>query len=89
MADGSFLVKINFDACFQLKQRSHPDLFAAFQLLFNTSRKIDLTGQGAYMQLSVSSRKDIQHVINFFSGMSGFEANAGLLSGNKLIQYNA
>jgi hypothetical protein len=88
MADGSFLVKANNDACFQLKQRSHGTLFAAFQLLFSTNRKIDVTQQGRYMQLSVSSLRDIQVVINFFSGLSGFSDNAGLLTGNKLIQYN-
>jgi hypothetical protein len=66
MAEGSFLVKNNQDACFQLRQRAHVDLFQAFQLLFNTNRKISLE-DNKYMQFSVSSKKDIQTVINFFS----------------------
>ena len=65
-AEGSFLVKSNQDACFQIKQRSHKELFEAFQLLFDTNRGIG-TELNQYMQFSVSSKKDIQSVINFFS----------------------
>jgi len=66
MAEGSFLVKSNQDACFQIKQRSHIELFKAFQLLFNTNREIGIEFN-QYMMFSVSSKKDIQTVINFFS----------------------
>lgn len=81
MAEGSFFVKKNNDGCFQLKQRIHVMLFEAFKLVFETSRKID-TEKDLYNQFSVSSKSDIQRVINFFS-FSGYHPLIGL----KGIQY--
>jgi hypothetical protein len=81
MAEGSFFVKKNNDGCFQLKQRLHIMLFEAFKLIFDTNRKID-TEKGLYNQFSVSSKADVQKVINFFS-FSGFHPLIGL----KGIQY--
>lgn len=66
MSEGSFFVKSNNDGCFQLKQRLHVMLFEAFNLVFNTSRKID-TEKGIYNQFSVCYEAYIQTVINFFS----------------------
>ena len=80
-AEGSFLLKSNNDACFQLKQKIHLLLFEAFKLVFQRNRKID-TEKGLYNQFSVSSKADIQTVINFFS-FSGFHPLIGL----KGIQY--
>jgi LAGLIDADG endonuclease/Cytochrome b/b6/petB len=80
-AEGSFCVKANNDGCFQLKQRTHVLLFEAFKLIFKTSRKIG-TENCLYNQFSVSSKPDIQTVINFFS-FSGFHPLVGL----KGIQY--
>ena len=76
MSEGSFFIKNNNDGCFQLKQRVHVMLFEAFKLVFNTSRKID-TEKGTYSQFSVSSKADIQTVINFFS-FSGFHPLIGI-----------
>ncbi len=81
MSEGSFFVKLNNDASFQLKQRIHVNLFEAFKLVFNTNRKIS-TDKGLYSQFAVSSKKDIQTVINFFS-YSGHHPLIGL----KNIQY--
>jgi LAGLIDADG endonuclease len=81
LAEGSFFVKINNDGCFQLKQRVHVLLFEAFKLLFNTKRKI-CTEKSLFSQFSVSSKTDIQTVINFFS-FSGLHPLIGL----KGIQY--
>lgn len=81
MSEGSFFMKKNNDGCFQLKQRIHTNLFEAFKLLFNTSRKIE-TEKGLYNQFGVSSRSDIQTVINFFS-FSGLHP----LIGRRLIEY--
>lgn len=81
IAEGSFFVKINNDGCFQLKQRVHVQLFEAFKLLFDTKRKI-YKEKNMYNQFSVSSKTDIQKVINFFS-FSGFHPLIGL----KGIQY--
>ena len=76
MAEGSFFIKSNNDGCFQLKQRLHDDLFQSFRLLFNTNRKIDIENN-TYNQFSVSSKSDIQTVINFFS-FSGLHPLIGL-----------
>lgn len=81
VAEGSFLIKNNNEACFQLKQQIHINLFEAFKLLFNTNRNI-YTEKELYNQFSVSSKKDIQTVINFFS-FSGLHPLVGL----KYIQY--
>jgi len=79
-SEGSFFIKSNNDGCFQLKQKIHTDLFEAFKLVFNTNRKISTNNH--YSQFSVSSKSDIQNVINFFS-LSGLHPLIGL----KYIQY--
>lgn len=79
-SEGSFFIKNNSDGCFQLKQRIHTNLFEAFKLIFNTNRKIDTTNN--FNQFGVSSKSDIQKVINFFS-FSGLHPLVGL----KYIQY--
>ena len=80
-AEGSFLINKNNDGCFQLKQRIHLELFEAFKLLFD-SKKNTYFEKDKYIQLSLSSKTDIQKVINFFS-FSGFHS----LIGKKSIQY--
>ena len=79
-SEGSFFIKNNNDGCFQLKQRIHTNLFESFKLVFNTDRKISTTNN--YNQFGVSSKSDIQKVIDFFS-FSGFHP----LIGQKYIQY--
>lgn len=79
-SEGSFFFKTNNDGCFQLKQRIHTNLFEAFKLVFNTNRKNDITD--GFSQFSVSSKPDIQTVINFFS-FQGLHPLIGL----KYIQY--
>jgi len=80
-AEGSFFVKSNNDACFQLKQCVDVLLFDAFKLVFKSNRKIGLENN-SYNSFSVSSRYGIQEVINFFS-FSGHHP----LIGYKLNQY--
>jgi len=83
-AEGSFFIKNNKDGCFQLKQKIHVQLFEAFKLIFNSNKKIVTVAlqQDKFNQFSVSSKNDIQSVINFFS-FSGFHPLIGL----KYIQY--
>ena len=81
MSEGSFFLKTNKDGCFQLKQRLHKNLFEGFKLIFETNRKINVEKE-LYCQFGVSSRNDIQKVINFFS-FSGLHP----LVGFKSIQY--
>lgn len=81
MAEGSFFMKSNGDGCFQLKQRIHTNLFESFKLIFETTRSIEMENN-KYNQFAVSSKKDIQRVINFFS-FSGLHPLVGL----KYIQY--
>ena len=76
MAEGSFFVKNNNDGCFQLKQKLHSNLFESLKLLFNTNRKLGIENN-MYSQFSVSSKADIQIVIDFFS-FSGLHALVGL-----------
>lgn len=76
LAEGSFFVKKNNDGCFQIKQRLHILLFEAFKIVFNTSRKITIE-KNKYNQFSVSSKIDIQTVVNFFS-FSGLHPLIGL-----------
>ena len=83
-AEGSFFFKNNDDACFQLKQRIHAQLFEAFKLLFNTTadaRKISIE-KDMFALFSVSSKNDVQTVIHFFS-FTGLHPLIGL----KSIQY--
>lgn len=79
-SEGSFFIKKNNDGCFQLKQTIHFNLFEAFKLIFNINRKINTTNN--YSQFSVSSKSDIQKIIDFFS-FSGLHP----LIGQKYIQY--
>jgi hypothetical protein len=58
----------------------HTNLFEAFKLIFNTNRKIDITNN--FNQFSISSKTDVQKVINFFS-FSGLHPLIGL----KYIKY--
>ena len=81
MSEGSFFLKKNNDGCFQLKQRMHTNLFESFKLVFSTDRKIE-TERGLYNQFRVSSKKDVQKVIDFFS-FSGLHP----LVGRRLIEY--
>ena len=96
MAEGSFLIKKNKDICFQfpsfkvgdirqgrtLKQKYNLELFINISNYFNTSRKLNISNN-KFIQFNVSSKNDIQNIINFFS----FSNNHPLL-GNKLISYN-
>ena len=80
-SEGSFFIKSNKDGCFQLKQLIHFNLFKALKLLFDSKTSIYIENE-RFMQLTLSSKKDIQSVINFFS-FSGLHPLVGL----KSIQY--
>lgn len=88
MAEGSFFFKKNNDACFQLHHIEHSLLFESFNLIFLSDRKILIESNPnskfkyKYNLFSLSSKKDIQQVINFFS-LSGNHPLIGL----KLINY--
>lgn len=76
VAEGSFFIKSNNDGCFQIKQKMHYELFEAFKIVFNTNRKITVD-KLSNSQFGVSSKVDIQSVINFFS-FSGLHPLVGL-----------
>jgi hypothetical protein len=59
----------------------HYEMFEAFKIVFNTNRKISID-KFCYSQFGVSSKADIQRVIDFFS-FSGLHPLVGL----KCIQY--
>lgn len=77
---GSFYTSNN-TGYFALRQKGHKELFEAFKLLFTTDRKV-LNENNLYNLFVVSSRVDLQKVINFFS-FSGLHPLVGL----KIIQY--
>lgn len=86
-AEGSFVIKNNGYPSFRLRLKHNLDtnLFNTFKLIFNTERKIYggvAAEKNLYNQFSVSSKIDIQKVINFFS-YSGLHPLVGL----KIIQY--
>jgi hypothetical protein len=84
IAEGSFLKKSNKDMCFQLSQRLEPVLFNAIKLKFKSKKKVGIDNNGLYCRLSLSSKKDIQEVIHFFS----FSSNHPIL-GLKLVSYKS
>lgn len=79
MAEGSFVKKNNQDMCFQLKQKYNFELFNSIKTVFNINKGISIN-KDKYIQLCMSSKKDIQKVIDFFSEYQ--------LLGYKLLQYN-
>jgi len=84
IAEGSFFnKKKDNSAWYSLKQRFQPDLFEALKLLFKTSSSIGLY-QGKYQSLSISSKSDIQNVVNLFS--FSYEVVHPLI-GQKALQY--
>jgi hypothetical protein len=74
-------MKCNNDGCFQIKQKMHYEMFEAFKIIFNTNRKISIDEYN-HTQFGVSSKTDIQTVIQFFS-FSGLHPLIGL----KAVQY--
>ncbi len=80
ISSGSFYIKNNGDAVFSIKQREHVILFELIKEIFNTNVKIDT--HGGFSKFAVTSKKDIQNVINFFN-----DINLEPLRGNKKIQY--
>lgn len=86
MAEGSFFMKINNDGYFQLKQRIHVNLFEYFKLIFKMSRKIE-NENNLFNQFSVSSKIDIQTVINFFS-FSGLHPLIGVRDRKEFLMLN-
>ena len=84
IAEGSFFTKTKDNsAWYSLKQRFEPELFEALKLLFKTKSSIGLY-QGKYHSLSLSSKDDIQNVVNLFSFSPGV---VHPLIGQKALQY--
>lgn len=76
IANGSFGIKNDGTGFYQLEKRIQLNLFEAIQLLFNNKNN------NKDMQLTITSKSEIQKVINFFS----FEGNHPLV-GYKHINY--
>jgi hypothetical protein len=81
MADGSFLVKANNDICYQLKQKYNLQLIKDICLLLNINQRISIN-QNKYIQLTISSKNEIQKIIDFFSNNNNHP-----LLGKKLLSY--
>lgn len=81
MAEGSFFIKKNNDACYQLKQKYNFELFKSIKKIFNINKGISINNN-KYIQLTISSKINIQKVINLFNDKDYY------LLGYKCIQYN-
>lgn len=77
----SFFMKSNGDGCFQLKHSKVKNLFENIKLSLLVTKNIYIE-EDKYEVLSLSSKEDIQKVINFIS----FEGNHPLI-GQKYIKY--
>lgn len=80
IAKGSFNIKQNKEACFSITQREHLLLFEYIKEIFKTNIKIN--NYKGFMKFEVTSKKDIQNVINFFN-----DSELEPLLGKKAIQY--
>lgn len=81
IAEGSFIIKKSDEVVFTIRQRNHDDLFKAFQLHFDTNRKIDKSTPG-HSQFSIQSVKDLTKLIDFVNSDKVHE-----LIGYKKSQY--
>ena len=66
IAEGSFIKKKNNDLCFKLKQKYNLILFSNILAYFGTSQKLNINKK-IYVEYSLSSKKDVQKIVNFFS----------------------
>lgn len=67
VAEGSFYVQANKEICFNVGQRGNSVLMNTIYLLFEPSRALDYTKSKDISMVRMSSIKDIQKVVNFFS----------------------
>ena len=84
IAEGSFGVKVNGSAFFQIKPKgleNYNIIKAIYVLIADREKNIKADYSNSY-QLSLSSKADVQKVVDFFSGFDT------MLHGHKLIQYN-
>lgn len=86
MAEGSFIIKKSGAFNYQLKQKNNLNLMKDLLSIFNTTVNLTID-KGNNIQLTLSSKKDIQKVINFFSAKDIYSNNLTLL-GKKRINYD-
>lgn len=67
VAEGSFYVQANKEICFNVGQKGNSVLMETIYLLFEPSRALDYTKSKDLSIVRMSSVKDIQKVVNFFS----------------------
>lgn len=66
-AEGSFFIQTNKEICFNVSQKGNSTLMKAIYLLFEPTRALNYTKKTDLSIVRMSSVKDIQKVINFFS----------------------
>ena len=81
IVEGSFLIKCNNDACFQLKHTKQKYLLESILLKLKSNKKIYIENN-KYSYFSINSKNEIQNIINFFSFLGNYP-----LIGFKLISY--
>nr|YP_008474815.1 hypothetical protein [Ogataea polymorpha]AGS44033.1 hypothetical protein [Ogataea polymorpha] len=84
IGNGSFLIKKNGDACYQLKQKNNYNLLLDINNYFDFKYINIFTNRKIYNQLTISSVNNITTIINFFNDSN----NNHPLLGSKLTSYN-
>ena len=79
MAEGSFFVQANKEISFSISQKGNKILMQAIHLFFKPSRAIYYLKDKDVSLVRMSSVKDVQKVVNFFS----FENNYPLIGFKK------
>lgn len=82
VAEGSFFEQANKEICFSISQKGNRILMDVIHFMFKTSRAMYYSKEKDIHILRMSSNKDVQQVVNFFS----FENNYPLI-GYKKDQY--
>lgn len=67
IAEGSFFIQLNKEIYFSIGQKGNRSLMQAIHLLFEPGNSIYFSDKTQVSLVRMSSKKDIQKVINFFS----------------------
>lgn len=91
VAEGSFFVQANKEISFSISQKGNSTLMKAIHLFFHPSRAIYYSSKNDVSLFRVSSTKDIQKIINFFSlennyPLIGYKKDSYILWLNSLKQ---
>jgi hypothetical protein len=93
VAEGSFFIQSNKEICFSVGQKGNSTLMKTIYLLFEPSRALNYIKKTDVSLVRMSSVKDIQKVINFFSfenhyPLTGYKKDSYIIWLNALRESN-